>query len=253
MKKIIYGICAVCFILPIVLTIKNSFSGDMGAFSLYGYDDLLFNCFSFYKAFWNTVLYTAVITFAVLIVIIPAAFVFTQIKSRLMDILLILLIMLMLMPLQVTLLPNYIGLRDMDMLDNPIAIVLPAVFSPIYAVILVQYLHGIDLSVIEAVRLESNSVIRIIVTAVIPQIRPCIFAVIVLAAAESWNMLEQPMYFLKNENLMPLNVFMNKASDWKILYPSAVLSLIPMLLLYVYFGNELKNGISVGGTNEKND
>lgn len=250
MKKIICTVAAVCFIAPIALTVKNSFSDDSALFTLSKYDELLFNCFAFYGSFWNSVLYTAVITAAVLFAVIPAAFVFTQIRSRAMDILFVFLIILMLMPLQVTLLPNYIGLRDMGMLDTPFAIVMPAVFSPIYAVIAIQYLRGTDISVIEAVRLESNSVIRIIVSAVIPQMSPCIFAVIVFAAAESWNMLEQPMNFLKSDSLMPLNVFMSRAAEWEVLYPAAVISLIPMLLLYGFFGNELKNGISAGGAYE---
>lgn len=249
-KRIIYTVTAFCFLLPIVLTVKNSFSNDTTVFTLSRYDELLFNCFSFYQAFWNSVIYTATITGAVILIIIPAAFVFTQIKSRVMDTFFVFLIILMLMPLQVTLLPNYIGLRDMRMLDNPISVILPSIFSPIYAVITIQYLRGIDGSIIEAVRLESNSVIRVIISAIIPQIKPCIFAVIVFTASESWNMLEQPMNFLKNDNLMPLNVFMSKAAEWDILYPAAVISLIPMLLLYGFFGDSLKNSISVGGTYE---
>ena len=249
-KRILYTLAAFCFLLPVVLTVMHSFSNDITVFTLNGYDGLLFNCFAFYQAFWNSVCYTAIITGVVLIVIIPAAFVFTQIKSRIMDIFFVFLMILMLMPLQVTLLPNYIGSRDMGMLDHPLSVILPAVFSPVYAVITVQYLHGIDVSVVEAVRLESNAVIRVIVSAIIPQIKPCIFAVIVFTASESWNMLEQPMYFLKNDSLMPLNVFMSKAVEWDILYPAAVISLLPMLLLYGFFGDALKNGISVGGIHE---
>lgn len=249
LKKIIYTLAAFIFILPIILTVRNSFING-GVFTINKYDELFFNCFSFYSAFWNSVIYTAVITLSALIIIIPAAFAFTQLRNRAMEIFFIFLIILMMMPLQVTLLPNYICLRDIGLLDTSLAIVLPAVFSPMYAVITIQYMRGIDTSVIDAVRLESSSVVRIITTAVVPQIRSCIFAVIVFAAAESWNMLEQPMNFLKNENLMPLNIFMSKAYQWEILFPAAVISLIPMLLLYGYFGNELKNGISAGGAYE---
>lgn len=100
-KRLFYTVTAFCFLLPIVLTVKKSFSDDMTVFTLNEYNELLFNCFSFYQAFWNSVIYSAVITVAVLFIIIPAAFVFTQIKSRAMDVFFIFLIILMLMPLQV--------------------------------------------------------------------------------------------------------------------------------------------------------
>lgn len=230
------------------MTVKNSFAS--GAL-LSGYDELFFSCFAFYRSFRNTAGYTLIITVSALTVTVPAAFACMQLKGRAMDIFFAAMIMLMMMPLQVTLLPNYIGLRDMDMLDSPAAVVIPAVFSPIYAVILIQYMRGIDTSVIEAARLETSSAARIIFSAVLPQIRPCVFAVTLLAAAESWNMTEQPMYFLKSEEYMPLTIFMSSAAEWEnILYPAAVISMLPMLILYGYFGNELKNGISFGGTYE---
>jgi len=47
------------------------------------------------------------------------------------------------MPLQVTLLPNYIGLRDMKLLDTQYAIILPAVFTPFSAFLMTQYMRGL--------------------------------------------------------------------------------------------------------------
>ena len=81
------------------------------------------------------------------------------------------------MPLQVTILPIYIGLRDMGFINTRWGIILPAIFSPFGVVVMRQYMHGINNSVIEAMRIETNSIVRIIVSAVIPQMKICIFAV----------------------------------------------------------------------------
>jgi len=250
MKKLLYSVLSVIFLLPLLLTIIKSFTGENDLFSLGRYDDLLIGNQTFYRAFWNTTICTLVISLSVLIITIPAAFAVTRIKSRLIDVFFVILVIMMLMPLQVTLLPNYIGLRDIGLLDTRLAIIVPAVFSPVYAVILIQYMRGIDTSIIEAVQLESNSIVRVIITAVIPQIKPCIYAVFILSSAESWNMVEQPINFIHNENYMPLSIFMNQAMEWDILYPAAVISLIPMILLYWCFGDELKDGITLGGLHE---
>ena len=70
--------------------------------------------------------------------------------------------------------------------------------------------------------------------------------------AEAWNMLEQPMYFLKQETLMPLSMFIHEISGYSgtVLFPASVISMIPMLLAYVFFYDGLQSGITLGGIHE---
>ncbi len=251
MKKlyaVIFALLAVIFVLPVIATVVLSFSVE-GRPSLLGYADLLFNCFIFYPMFWNSVIYAAVITLAQLAVIIPCAFGFSQARFKGKGVLFVFYIVLMMMPLQVTILPNYIGLRDMNLIDTPFGIILPMIFSPFGVVVMHQYMKSIDASVIEAARLETNSIIRIMLTAVVPQIRICIFAVVLFVFADCWNMVEQPMLFLENERLKTLSVFITNATSYEgaVLFPAAVLFLIPVLLLYLFFNENLEKGLTLGG------
>lgn len=246
MKKtvgILFSILAVVFVLPVIATVILSF-----ACGFQGYLDLLFDCFIFYPMFWNSVIYAAVITLAQLAVIIPCAFGFSQAKFKGKGVLFTFYIMLMMMPLQVTILPNYIGLRDMGLIDSPLGIILPMIFSPFGVVVMHQYMKNIDNSVIEATRLETNSVFRVIITSVIPQIKICIFAVVLFVFADCWNMVEQPMLFLKSDNLKTLTVFIANAQNYEgyVLFPAAVIFLIPVLLLYLFFSDSLQNGLTLG-------
>ena len=154
----------------------------------------------------------------------------------------------MMMPLQGTLLPVYIGLRDFHLLDTRLGIILPIVFSPMYVVILKQYMTTINVSIIEAISLETNSLFRVIISGIIPQIKPCLYAIILFSAAETWNIYEEPVYFLKNSDLMPMSVFINKISayDNGIIYCASIICIIPMVLLYVLFSDYLKKGIIIG-------
>ena len=250
MKKInafVFTVLAVVFVLPVAATVIFSFkSGDV--FSLQGYADLLFDCFIFYPMFWNSVLYAAAITIAQLAVIIPCAFGFSQAKFRGKGALFVFYIVLMMMPLQVTILPNYIGLRDMGLIDHPLGIILPMIFSPFGVVVMHQYMKNIDNSVIEALRLETNSIFRVMLTGVIPQIRVCIFAVVLFVFADCWNMVEQPMLFLKDDSLKTLSVFITNARNYtgEVLFPAAVIFLIPVLILYLFFNENLEKGLTLG-------
>ena len=250
MKKlnaVIFTLLAAVFFLPVAATAVLSFSAE-GAPSLQPYADLLFDCFVFYPMFWNSVIYAVVITLVQLAVIIPCAFGFSQAKFKGKGALFVFYIVLMMMPLQVTILPNYIGLRDMGLIDTPLAIILPAIFSPFGVVVMNQYMKSIDNSVIEAMRLETNSVIRIILTAVVPQLRVCIFAVVLFVFADCWNMVEQPMLFLKTDSLKTLSVFITNAQNYEgnVLFPSAVMFLVPVLLLYLFFNENLEKGLTLG-------
>ena len=246
MKKLISLIClllAAVFIVPVIATVLLSFTNGFQ-----GYIDLLFDCFVFYPMFWNSVIYAAVITIVQLLIIIPCAFGFSQAKFKCKGVLFTFYIVLMMMPLQVTILPNYIGLRDMGLIDTPFGIILPMIFSPFGVVVMNQYMKNINNSVIEAARLETNSVIRIIITSVVPQMRVCIFAVVLFTFAECWNMVEQPMLFLKNDNLKTLSVFITNAQnyDGDVLFPAAVIFIIPTFLLYLFFNENLEKGLTLG-------
>lgn len=246
MKKliaVIFVLLSAVFILPVIATILLSFESGFQ-----GYIDLLFDCFVFYPMFWNSVIYAAVITIVQLAVIIPCAFGFSQAKFKGKAVLFTFYIVLMMMPLQVTILPNYIGLRDMGLIDTPFGIILPMIFSPFGAVVMHQYMKNIDNSVIEATRLETNSVIRVMLTSVIPQMRVCIFAVVLFTFADCWNMVEQPMLFLKDDSLKTLSVFITNAQNYEgeVLFPAAVIFIIPVLLLYLFFNENLEKGLTLG-------
>lgn len=250
MRKIIavfFIMLAVIFILPVLVTVILSFSVN-GSFSVQGYMNLLFDCFVFYPMFWNSVLYASVITAVQLFIIIPCAFGFSQAKFKGKGVLFIFYIILMMMPLQVTILPNYIGLRDMNLIDTSWGIILPMIFSPFGVVVMHQYMKNIDNSVIEATRLETNSIFKILFISVIPQIRVCIFAVVLFVFADCWNMVEQPMLFLKDESLKTLSVFITNAQnyDGAVLFPAAVVFLIPVIILYLFFNENLEKGLTLG-------
>ncbi|MCL2031248.1 MAG: carbohydrate ABC transporter permease [Oscillospiraceae bacterium] len=239
---------AAIFFAPLAVTGGLSFLGAENTATLQNYDDLLFNCFIFYPMFWNSVLYASVITLAQFLVVIPCAFGFAQAKFKGKGALFVFYIILMMMPLQVTILPHYIGLRDMGLIGTRLGIILPAVFSPFGVVVMRQYMKGMEQSAIEAMRLETNSIIRVIVHTVLPQIQVCVLAVGLFVFADSWNMLEQPLLFLNREALQTLPVFLSGAGQYEggVLFPAAVLFMIPVWLLYGFFSENLEKGLTLG-------
>lgn len=230
---------AIVFMVPVVMTCYLS-AGH--------YAELLLDCFSLYPMFWNGLFYAVVISVLQMLVIIPCAFGMAGCNFRGKHALVFVYIMLMMMPFQVTMLPNYIGLREMGLLNTRAGIILPMVFSPFGLVVMYQYMKNINMSIIEAVRLETKSFSVVLWQGVIPQIKSCIIAVFLFIFAESYNMLEQPLLFLKDENKKNLTVFISQADRYsgEILFPAAVIYMLPVIILFVFMAGDLEKGVNFG-------
>ena len=244
--KVLIYILALIFLIPVVLTVMKSIQSD-NRITLAGYGELLLNCFPFYGLFWNSVIYAVCITFGTVIISIPAAFAFRFAQFRWKKILYVFYLILMMMPFQVMVLPNYIGLRDMGLLNTRMAIILPLIFSPFGVVVLYQYMREIDSSMVEAARLETNSTISIIIHCILPQIKVCVAAAALFVFADTWNMVEQPMLYLNDNNLRTLSTFIQQADSYhaQVMFPAAVLFMLPVFLCYLMFHEELKQGLKL--------
>ena len=147
--------------------------------------------------------------------------------------------------LQATLLPTYIGLRDMHMLNSPFALILPMLCSPFAFYLMYQYVETVPTEIVEAARLETSSLCKILWHALLPQVKGSVAAVFVFMFAEGFNMVEQPLYFVKEDVLRPLSVIAEEYIQGKeqLLYAVGVLCLIPILLLYAVYEEELSDGM----------
>lgn len=236
----------IIFVIPVVLTVIGSFLLERRV-TADGYKELFMNCFPFYRMFWNSVLYAVSITAGTILLSVPAAYAFKFAKFPGKSVLYVVYIILMMMPLQVMLLPNYIGLRDLKLLNTPYAIILPLLFSPLAVVILHQYMRECDVQMVEAARLETNSCLRIIWHCIVPQIKVCIFAVALLMFAEMWNLVEQPLLYLNEDKWRNLSLLFSESERYEaqVLLPAAVLFMVPVFLWYLLFHNELKKGLKL--------
>lgn len=262
MKKVfaksVLVLCALLFLLPILLTVVHSFGVQSvdaeefrltglvpSGFSLVGYYDLLIEHFYVLRNFWNSVFYAGTITCLNIAVSVPAAYAFYQARFKGKELLFFFYIMLMMMPLQVTLLPNYIGLRNMELLDTPYAIVLPSIFAPFSVFLLTQYMKGLEQSYAEAAILETKSVFRILFRMIVPQLRTCILAVFVFVFAEYWNMVEQVDIYLKRDSLKPMSILLAIGEGFTTseVLAGSVVFMIPIVILYLYFHDSLEVGL----------
>jgi multiple sugar transport system permease protein len=154
-------------------------------------------------------------------------------------------VLLMMLPLQVTLVPNYIVLDKMGMIGSYSAIILPGICSAFGVFLLTQTFKSIPDSVLEAARLDGANQFKTLLLVVIPQAKAGIASLVILNFIDTWNMVEQPLVFLKDRLKYPLSIFLSqiKNADLSRAFVCGILAMLPVLLLFLHFKDALMTGI----------
>ena len=211
--------------------------------------EVLLDSPGFFAMFWNSVTISFFILAGQLLVDVPAAWALARFPLKGKKSILNLYIVLMLMPFQVLMFPQYLVLNDLNLLDTLGAVILPAVFSTFPVFILHRFFKAIPHEIIEAARLDGAGELRIFCQIGIPMGAPGILSVCILTFLDSWNMIEQPMTYLKTKSLWPLSLFLPEIGmeEMGLGFAAALMMLIPALLLFLGCQEYLEQGIAMSG------
>lgn len=247
MKKkiclLLLSVAALIFLLPVGYTFIKSLWYEDSYLTLRQYLELLTTNYTVLRFFWNSMLYAIVITFVCIVLSFPIGFLFAKLRFKGSEVLFFIYIVVMLLPFQATLLPNYLGLQALGLLDKWPALVLPMMFSPLAVFMFRQSMQVIPVEQVEYTMLETNSVSRMLFYVVLPQMKDAIIALAILIFCESWNMVEQVMIFTdKNENIWPLSVMLTRLPE-DVTFAGAVVYLYPVLVLFLCFRKTLQEAM----------
>ena len=275
-------VIAFAFLAPTILTISGSFFTQAELSSNYGmifegagsggsyvsektnlkfipdqvsfkqYFTVLFLSPEYLFKFWNSVKYTLPIVIFQTVVACLAAYGFTRYRSKGRQLILFMYIILMLMPYQVTLVPNRLVSEWLGIYGTSWAIILPGVFSPFAVFLLTKSMRRVPTAVIEAAKLDGCSELQIFFKIYMPLCKNIIYSVMILVFIDYWNMVEQPLILLgnQNEDMYPLSIFLSKINSGEvgIAFAVAVIYMIPTLLIFLYGEQYLVEGIANSGS-----
>lgn len=122
----------------------------------------------------------------------------------------------MMLPVQVTLVPNYILFDKIGLIGSYLSLILPGIFSTFGVFLLTQVFSAIPNDMIEAAKIDGANHFQILIRIIIPCSKTGIASLIILCFIDSWNMIEQPLAFLKNYLKYPLSIFLSRINDTKL-------------------------------------
>lgn len=213
--------------------------------TLRSYVEVLLDTPEFFVMFWNSVKITAGVLMGQLLVGIPAAWGFGKYRFPGKKALFLIYISLMMMPFQVMMLGNYLVLDHLHLLDSLPGIILPAVFSTFPVFIMYRFFESIPEALLESARIDGAGEVCLFFRIGIPLGSPGIISALVLGFLEYWNLIEQPMAFLKTKELWPLSLYLPEITMEQVgkAFAVSVIVLFPAVLVFLAGQDYLEQGI----------
>lgn len=262
-----YGMIALIIlmtIMPFLWMISSSFKGEEAIRTipirwiperptLEGYQRV-FNMqgFSFTRASLNS-LFLAVASTAVEVgSATMAAFVFAKLPFRGSGKLFGLYLATMMIPGTVTMVPNYIILRVLGLLDTYTGLVLPKLAYAFGVFLMRQSMLAVNDAYMESAFLDGATLARIFRSIMLPMVVPTLATMTLLSFMGSWNSYLWPLIVLTSTDRQTLQVVLGNMNGMyknneHVLMAGAVLTILPILVVYLISQKYVDQGISLGG------
>ena len=151
----------------------------------------------------------------------------------------------MLIPFQVTMLSSYLALNRLKLLNTYYAVIMPSLFSTLPVFLCYGGFREIPAELLEAARIDGAGEWALFWKLGLPIGKGGLLSAMVLGFLEYWNLIEQPMAFLKTKSLWPLSLYLPQIdiSQTGKAFAVSVLVLIPAVIVFLAGQDYLEQGI----------
>jgi len=209
------------------------------------------------KRYWqllgNSLVISTMTVVLTLIAASMAAFVFAQIKFFGSAMLMSYITMGLLFPAATAILPLFIKVRDLGLLDSYFGVVLPQVaFALAMSILLLRrFFKDIPYELLEAARIDGCSYIEFFRYVTLPLSRPILATVGTIVFVNSWNSYLIPLIMLNSDDLYPwplgIMVYQGEySSEWHLILAFVTLTILPTIILFLFAQKHIVAGLTAG-------
>lgn len=225
-------------ILPVNPTLGNFFDAfSRGDFPLY---------------FRNTTFVTVVATAITILINVMAGYALSKYWFRGRDLIFFVMIATLMIPLQVIMIPIFLLLRDLGLLNSLWGIIIPPAATPTGIFLARQYLLTIPDSLIEAARIDGGGELFIFARIILPLAKPIVATIAIFSFMWRWNDFLWPLIVISNKKVMTVQLalanFVGQFQiSWASLLAMTTITMIPMITVFIFFQKYFIRGITAGG------
>ena len=212
----------------------------------------LFGKFAFGSYLWNSVFITVVATILTLLFNSMAAFALSKYQFTGQKTVFILIIATLMIPPTIILVPAFLVISELHLLNNLWGVILPAVATPTGVFLLRQYMLTIPDELLEAARMDNASEWRIYWKIILPLAAPAMAVLAIFSFMWRWNDFLWPLIVLSKSEFFTLQLALNAFqgelnTQWHYLLAMTVITLIPITLVFAFLQKYIATGIASAG------
>lgn len=201
---------------------------------------------------WNSAKLTVLVTIIQLFTCSFAAYGFTKCRFPGRDTLFLGYVATIAIPWQIFMLPQYLMMNRMHLVDSHLGYVLLSSFAAFGVFLLRQFFLGIPNELLEAARIDGLSEYGIYFRIVLPLAKPAMATLAIFTFVNVWNDFMGPMIYFNTERnkTVPLGIRMfvgQYSTDYQLIMAASVLSLVPVLVMYVFCQKYFVQGVATSG------
>ena len=208
----------------------------------------------FASAYVNSFLVASLVTLLTLLTCAMAAYAFARIRFPGNNVLFAIFLATMMVPFQLTIIPLYIILGQLQWIDTLLALIVPAGLFNAFGVFLMrQYVRGIPLELEEAAAIDGAGRVRTFTTIILPLLKTPMTALGIFVFLGQWNDFFRPLIFLNSEEKFTIPLVVNYfkgaySSDWTSLMAATTMAALPMLIVFIIAQKQIVEGIALSGS-----
>ena len=252
---------ATCALFPILWAMSGSLNtaGEVSMPTLFpahpqwsNYRDV-FAVMPFWRMFFNSVLYAGCVSIGQVFFCSLAGYAFARLRFRGRDTLFVLYLGTLMVPLTVTVIPQFILMRIAGLTDTPWAMIVPGLFGSAFGTYLMrQFFRTLPDELEEAAILDGCSPWQIYWRILLPHAKPAVMVLAVLTWVNVWNDFLWPLLMIQRSSIATLTLGLVRmqgeyTARWPVLMAASILILLPLLLVYAVAQRAFIRGIAVTG------
>jgi raffinose/stachyose/melibiose transport system permease protein len=261
-KALFLGLVAVFVLVPLVATVLGGFKslGELrvNPFGLpqhwqwQNYADILFSA-RYWQLLRNSLIISTLTVALTLVVASMAAFTLAHVRFFGSSMLLSYLTLGLLFPAATAVLPLFIKVRDLGLLDTYLGVALPQVaFSLAMSILLLRsFFKDIPYELLEAALVDGCSYVKFFRYVTLPLSRPILATVGTITFVHSWNAYLLPLVMLNNDALYPwplgIMIYQGEySSEWHLILAFITLTILPTIILFLLAQKHIVAGLTAG-------
>lgn len=161
----------------------------------------------------------------------------------------------MMLPAQVLMIPQYIWFQKLGWVGSYLPLIVPYFFATqgFFVYLISNFISGIPRELDEAAKIDGCSYFRIFITVIVPLIKPAIVTASIFSFMWRWDDFLSALLYVNKSQMYPVSLALKlfcdpgSSSDYGAMFAMATLSILPSILIFIFFQRYLVEGISTSG------